>query len=69
MNGTYLPRTDVYAAVPTHYESLMKKYEESLKVRHFFLVIVGLEIRWIEKQQRKRAFPERNFFSALAAED
>merc|ERR1719192_2103858 len=31
MNGVYLPRTDVYAAVPTHYESLMKKYEESLK--------------------------------------
>lgn len=30
-NGTYLPRTDVYAAVPSHYESLMKKYQESLK--------------------------------------
>ena len=39
-NGTYLPRTDVYAGVPTHYESLIKKYQESLKVS--FLVIFGL---------------------------
>ena len=31
-NGTYLPRTDVYAGVPTHYESLIKKYQEVLKV-------------------------------------
>lgn len=30
-NGTYLPRTDVYAGVPTHYESLIKKYQEVLK--------------------------------------
>ena len=42
-NGTYLPRTDVYAGVPTHYESLIKKYQEVLKVSFCpNLVIFGL---------------------------
>ena len=55
-NGTYLPRTDVYAGVPTHYESLIKKYQEVLKVSlmEFYLVIWGLTLYSFSGKENER---------------
>ena len=55
-NGTYLPRTDVYAGVPTHYESLIKKYQEVLKVSlmQFCLVIWGLTLYSFSGKENER---------------
>ena len=55
-NGTYLPRTDVYAGVLTHYESLIKKYQEVLKVSLllFYLVIWGLTINSLSGKENER---------------
>ena len=45
INGEYVPRTNIYAGVPTHFENLLKRYKEvftvSIKVQliseHIFI--------------------------------
>ena len=32
INGEYVPRTNIYAGVPTHYDNLMKRYKEVFTV-------------------------------------
>ena len=41
INGEYVPRTNIYAGVPTHFENLLKRYKEvftvSWKLRYFLI--------------------------------
>ena len=32
INGEYVPRTNIYAGVPTHFENLLKRYKEVFTV-------------------------------------
>ena len=36
INGEYVPRTNIYAGVPTHFENLLKRYKEVFTVSKFF---------------------------------
>ena len=48
INGEYVPRTNIYAGVPTHFENLLKRYKEVFTVSTLPAEMFGGSDFWLE---------------------